>query len=65
MKDLKAKLRNLTADDKDKVIRRLQASLKHEGNAVYRETEKFAGEQPRIYALKKRVGELEVMGIPP
>ena len=62
--DLKAKLRDLTADDKDEVIRRLQAQVKHAQGERFRAEEKFAAEKRKTYALGKRVGELEHMEIP-
>ena len=61
--DLKAKLADLTADDQQEVIRRLQASLKNAENAKWRAIEEQARIQKQVYALKKRVEELEQMGV--
>ena len=61
--DLKARLADLTADDKDEVIRRLTASLKHAENAKWRATEEQGATMKQAHALKKRVTELEKMGI--
>ena len=61
---LKAQLADLTSDDKDTVIRRLTASLKNAENAKWRATEEQGCIQKQVYALKKRVAELEGMAIP-
>ena len=58
---LKAQLADLTHDDKDAVIRRLTASLKNAENAKWRATEEQGRIQKQVYALKKRVAELENM----
>lgn len=61
--DLKSRLADLTADDQQEVIRRLQASLKSAENAKWRAVEEQARIQKQVYALKKRVEELEQMGV--
>lgn len=61
---LKSQLADLTSDDKDTVIRRLTASLKNAENAKWRATEEQGRIQKQVYALKKRVEELEGMEIP-
>ena len=61
---LKAQLDDLTSDDKDAVIRRLNASLKNAENAKWRATEEQGRAMKQVYALKKRVEELERMEIP-
>lgn len=61
--DLKARLADHTADDKDEVIRRLTTSLKHAENAKWRATEEQGAAMKQVHALKKRVTELENMGI--
>lgn len=61
--DLKSKLADLTTDDQQEVIRRLQASLKNAENAKWRAVEEQARIQKQVYALKKRVEELEQMGV--
>lgn len=60
---LKSQLSDLTADDKDEVIRRLTASVKTAENAKWRATEEQGRAMKQVYALKKRVEELEQMGV--
>lgn len=60
---LRAQIADLTSDDKDAVIRRLQASLKNAESAKWRATEEQGRAMRQVHALKKRVGELEQMGI--
>lgn len=64
VKALKARLADHTADDKDDVIRRLQAQVRQAQNERFRAEEKFAAEKRKTYALQKRVSELESMEIP-
>ena len=54
---------DLTMDDQQEVIRRLQASLKNAENAKWRAVEEQGRQQKQIYALNKRVEELEQMGV--
>lgn len=61
--DLKARLADHAADDKDEVIRRLRAAVKQAENAKWRATEEQGTAMKQVYALKKRVAELEAMGI--
>lgn len=61
--DLKAKLADLTADDQQEVIRRLQVEVKNANNAKWRATEEQGRQQKQIYALNKRVEELQQMGV--
>ena len=60
---IKEQLSDLTSDDKDMVIRRLTASLKNAENAKWRATEEQGRAMKQVYALKKRIGELEGMEI--
>lgn len=62
-KDLKARLRDATDSDQGEVIRRLQASVTQAENEKWRQTEATASAMKQVYALKKRVAELEAMGI--
>lgn len=59
----KAKLADLTADDKDEVIRRLQAEVKNAGNAKWKAIEDRDAYHRQVNKLKKRVTELEQMGV--
>lgn len=59
LKDANGKLADHTADDKDEVIRRLQAKVKHAEGQRYQAEEKFAAEKRKTFRLKKRVAELE------
>jgi hypothetical protein len=52
---LKQKLADHTADDKDEVIRRINAELKNMRNQRFKAEEKFAAEQRKTYALKKEM----------
>lgn len=61
---LKAKLADLEADDKTAVIRRLQKSVSHADSEKWRANEETARAMRQVYALKKRVEELERMGVP-
>lgn len=61
--DLKRELKELTGDDKTEVIRRLQAALKNEGNAKWKALEDRDAYHRQVHALKKRVSELEKMGV--
>lgn len=61
--DLKAKLAELTDDDKDSVIRSLQAKVKNADSAKWRATEEQRVAMKQVYALKKRVAELEGMEV--
>lgn len=60
---IKTQLADLTGDDKDTVIRRLQSELRNAENAKWRATEEQARAMKQVYALKKRVEELEGMEI--
>lgn len=61
--DLKQRLADHTADDKDEVIRRMTAAVKNAENAKWRATEEQGRQQREIYALKKRIEELQSMGV--
>lgn len=61
--DLKRELKELTGDDKTEVIRRLQAAVKNEGNAKWKALEDRDAYHRQVHALKKRIGELEKMGV--
>lgn len=63
LKAERAKLADLTADDKAEVIRRLQAQVKNEGNAKWKALEDRDAYHRQVHALKKRVAELESMGV--
>ncbi|MHA7852214.1 hypothetical protein [Roseovarius sp.] len=63
LKAERAKLADLTADDKTEVIRRLQAQVKNEGNAKWKALEDRDAYHRQVHALKKRVAELEGMGV--
>mgnify|MGYP000846823851 CR=1 FL=1 len=60
---MKARLADYTADDKDAVISRLQKSVEHERSRAWRATEEQGAAMKQVHALKKRVAELESMGI--
>jgi ParB-like chromosome segregation protein Spo0J len=62
--DLKARLADATDSDSGQVIRRLQASVKQAENEKWRQTEETAAAKRQVHALKKRIAELESMGIP-
>ena len=61
---LKSRLADLEADDKNTVIRRLQKSVSHADSEKWRANEETARAMRQVYALKKRVEELERMGVP-
>lgn len=61
---LKSRLADLEADDKSTVIRRLQKSVSHADSEKWRANEETARAMRQVYALKKRVEELERMGVP-
>ena len=61
---LKERLADLEADDKTAVIRRLQKSVSHADSEKWRANEETARAMRQVYALKKRVEELERMGVP-
>lgn len=63
LKEVNEKLKNRTADDKDEVIRRLEAEVKNAGNAKWKALEDRDAYHRQINALKKRVAELENMGM--
>lgn len=56
---IKAQLADLTSDDKGTVIRRLSQKIRYLEQRVYQESDKFAHEKRKNYALNKRVKELE------
>lgn len=60
---LKEKLADFTHDDKDAVIRALQAKLLNADNAKWKATEEQAAAMRKVHALKKRVEELEGMEV--
>jgi len=64
LRELKARDAELLADDRQEVIRRLQASLKNADSQKWRANEKANAALRQVYALKKRVKELEAMEIP-
>lgn len=61
--ELKEKLRDFDGDSAD-VIRRLQKAADYERSKAWKATEEQGRLQKQIYALKKRVSELEGMEIP-
>ena len=56
-------MRDLSADDKNEVIRRLQREAKHNASERWRQQEETRRAMAQVHALKKRVAELEKMGI--
>lgn len=60
---LKARLADFTSDDKDGVIRALQAKLKNADSEKWRAAEDLRKAMSKNYALNKRVEELQQMGI--
>lgn len=64
VRDLKARDAQLVDDDRQTVIRRLQASLKHADSEKWRANEKAAAALRQAYVLKKRIKELEAREIP-
>lgn len=60
---IKAQVADLTADDKDGVIRRLQAEVKNADNAKWKALEDRDAYHRQVSAIKKRVAELEKMGV--
>lgn len=60
---LKDEVRDLSADDKNEVIRRLQREAKHNASERWRQQEETRRAMTQVHALKKRVAELEKMGI--
>lgn len=63
IKRLKDRLRDLEDDDKNTVIRRMQRSVSHAESEKWRAIEEQRRLQGQVYALKKRVTELENMGV--
>lgn len=63
LKEVNEKLKNRTADDKDEVIRRLEAEVKNAGNAKWKALEDRDAYHRQVNALKKRVAELENVGV--
>ncbi|MBJ2153990.1 ParB N-terminal domain-containing protein [Paracoccus sp. IB05] len=61
--ELKEKLRDFDGDSAE-AIRRLQKAADYERGKAWRATEEQGRLQKQIHALKKRIGELENMGIP-
>lgn len=49
--------------DKDEVIRRLNKTIEHKNSEMYRANEKADAAMRQVHVLKKRVAELEQMGI--
>ena len=62
-RDLKAQMKDLTADDRHEVIVKLTRQLKHAGNEKLRAQEEQRRAMRQVYVLKKRVEELEGMEI--
>lgn len=58
-KAIKAELADLTADDKNEVIRKLQADVKNAANAKWKALEDRDAYHKQVYALKKRLEETE------
>ena len=61
-----ARLKELNAafsGDKDEVIRRLNKTIEHKNSEMYRANEKADAAMRQVHVLKKRVAELEQMGI--
>jgi hypothetical protein len=61
-----ARLKGLNAafnGDKDEVIRRLNKTIEHKNSEMYRANEKADAAMRQVHVLKKRVAELEQMGI--
>lgn len=63
LKEVNEKLKNRTADDKDEVIRRLEAKAKNAGDAKWKALEDRDAYHRQVNALKKRVAELENVGM--
>lgn len=63
IEDLKAKVRELSSDDGGAVIAKLSKKLKHAENEKWRQTEETGRAMKQVHALKKRVAELESVGI--
>jgi AraC-like DNA-binding protein len=61
--DLKAKVRDLEADEKNEVVRALQQRVKVAGNAQWKAEEDLTAWKRKCFILEKRVKELESMGI--
>lgn len=61
---LKERLNDLEADDKNEVIRRMQRQVSHAESEKWRANEETRRAMSQVYVLKKRVAELEKMGIP-
>ena len=64
VEDLKSRLGELSSDDRGAVITALNKKLKHAENEKWRQTEETGRAMKQVYALKKRVAELESIGIP-
>ncbi|WP_375553374.1 ParB N-terminal domain-containing protein [Roseovarius mucosus] len=61
--DLKRELKELTGDDKTEVIRRLQASVKNAERDRWKALQDRDAYHNQVYALKKRVEELQKIGV--
>lgn len=64
VEDMKSRLGELSSDDRGAVITALNKKLKHAENEKWRQTEETGRAMKQVYALKKRVAELEGIGIP-
>lgn len=61
--DLKREVKELSSDEKNEVIRNLQAKCKNAENARWKALEDRDAYHRQVHALKKRVGELEKLGV--
>lgn len=60
---LKDQLKTYTHEDKNSVIRALNKTIEHKNSEMYRANEKADAAMRQVHVLKKRVAELEQMGI--
>ena len=59
VRELKNQVRDYFADDKDEVIRRLQATIANKRRSAEQDNDKLKKEKAKTYALGKRIEELE------
>ena len=62
-KTLKGRLDDLLADDRNEVIRRMQRELAHAQSERWRQQDETRRAMAQVHGLKKRVAELERMGV--
>lgn len=60
---LREQVKDLTADDRAEVVRRLQKQIEHLNSERWRANEEARRAKAEVYHLKKRVSELEKMGV--